>query len=363
MKIYSPCYLLPVLLAATAFGEITYVQTTQMTGGVLLKMPFSGRLKQPIESTTVIKGNRMAHISDRSGTIWDLDKETVTNIDFKDKTYSVMTFAEMKAMYEKMLNNMSEAKNEVGKKSEVDMSFDIKVNETGQTKTISGYASREVVMTMITKMTDPKSGQSFDSQMENHLWIAKDVPMSKELAAFHMRMAKKIGFAPDAMRSIQSNPQVAKAAAAMASKASALEGFHMMSVTKLMGSPEMTAQMSQASEAMAKARADAGKDVKDSVQDSAEQSAVNSVVGRLGKFGGIAGSGLGGLARGRKKVEAAQDGQKAPAQPKVADPDAGVMSELTMTTTQISATADASRFDVPAGFKKVDNRSDRVMRQ
>ena len=199
MKTYSPFYLLPVLLASAAFGEITYVQTTQMTGGALLKMPFSGRLKQPVESTTVIKGNRMAHISDRTGTIWDLDKETVTNLDFKDKTYSVITFAEMKAMYEKMLNNMSEAKTEVTKKSEVDMSFDIKLNETGQTKTISGYQTREVVMTMITKMTDPKSGQSFDSQMENHLWIAKDVPASKELAAFHKRMAMKIGFSPDAM--------------------------------------------------------------------------------------------------------------------------------------------------------------------
>jgi hypothetical protein len=354
MKINSPCYILALLLCASAFGEITYTQTTQMTGGALLKMPFSGRLKQPMETSTLVKGNRMAHVSDRTATIWDLDKETVTNIDYKDKNYSVMTFAEMKAAYEKMLNSMSDAKKEAGKQGDLDVSFDIKVNETGRTMTVSGYAAKEVVMTMITKMMDPKSGQSVDSRMENHLWLSKDVPASKELADFHKRLAMKIGFSSDAVRSIQSNPQVAKAAAAMASKAAALEGFNMMSVTKILASPEMTAQMSQASEALSKARADAGKDVKDSVQDSAEQTAIREAAGKLGKLGGIAGSGLGGL-------EAAQEAQKAPAQPKAADPDAGVLSELTMTTTSISATADGSKFEVPAGFKKVENKSDRMM--
>ena len=355
-----PLSFLYVVLAITAQAEITYQQTTQMTGGALLKMPFSGRLKQPIDSTTVIKGNRMAHISKDSGMIWDLDKETITNVDYKSSTYSVMTFAEMKAMYEKMLNNVSDA----GKKNQVDMTYDVQVNETGNTKMISGYSAREVVMTIVMKMADPKSGQGVDTKMENHIWLSKDVPAGKELMDFHRRMATKIGFSADTFRSIQANPQTAKAMAAMASKAGTMEGFHLMSVTKMMMSPEMTAQMAQASEAGAKARADMGTDVKTSTEDAAEQSVASAVASRLGKFGGIGAAGLGGLSRGRRKAEADAAAPKAQATTaKVPDAEAGVMSEMTLTTTSISATADVSKLAVPAGFKQVENKAEKSLRR
>ena len=357
MKSLLPLSFLTALLAAHALAEITYLQTTQMTGGAVLKMPFAGRMKQPVESSTVVQGNLMAHTTGDHGMIYDLDKETVTTVDYKASTYSVMTFAEMKAMYEKMLNNVSQA----GKKNEMEMSYDVQVKETGNTKTISGYNAREVVMSVVMKMADPKSGMGMDTRMENSMWLSKDVPASKELAEFHKRMALKIGFSADTLRNVQANPQTAKAMAAMASKSGAMEGFHLMTVTKVMMSPEMTAQMAQASEAGSKARADVGKDVKDSTEDAVTQTAANEVARKLGRFGGIGAAGLGGLNRGRKKAEA--EAPKTASAPKAADPDAGVMSETTMTTTSISAKADTSKLTVPATFKKVDSKAEKAIRQ
>ena len=98
-----PLFLTTILAVSSSLlsAEFTYQQTTQMTGGALLNMmkmggPFTRQAREPVVSTHIIKGNRMVTLTKDHASIIDLDKESITQIDFNKKTYSVMTFAEMK---------------------------------------------------------------------------------------------------------------------------------------------------------------------------------------------------------------------------------------------------------------------------
>ena len=118
-------------------ADFTYNSTSQMTGGSLLKMMsfVGGKLKEPIASTTSVKGNVMVHKTGTGAQVIDLDKETITHINYDKKTYSVATFAETK---QAMQNAMDKAKS----KSDVNADFKVSTKETGQTKSINDHVKR-----------------------------------------------------------------------------------------------------------------------------------------------------------------------------------------------------------------------------
>src|SRR5436305_7936372 len=83
----------------------------------------------PIKSTTSIKGNRMVHRTADSASIIDIDKETITQINYAKKTYSVATFAQIKQAMDEMTQKAREQKTgtteQKGNSGEqVDMHFD-----------------------------------------------------------------------------------------------------------------------------------------------------------------------------------------------------------------------------------------------
>src|SRR6185369_15640176 len=104
-----------VAVAIPLFADFSYQETTKITGGALMSAMkvagvFSKQARQanePIQSTVAIKGDRMVHRSSLHTTIIDLAGQTITTIDPQKKTYSVMTFAEMKQMMQQMSEKMS----------------------------------------------------------------------------------------------------------------------------------------------------------------------------------------------------------------------------------------------------------------
>ena len=89
---------LVLVVPATLYAsDYTYQQTTQLTGGSLLKMMktvgvLSSQARHagdPIVSTIYLKDNRLADVSPDNIQIIDLDKETITQIDVQKKTYTV----------------------------------------------------------------------------------------------------------------------------------------------------------------------------------------------------------------------------------------------------------------------------------
>lgn len=107
-----------ILLASRlTFADASYQETTQVTGGSLMaplkSISFLSKSMRdafaPITTTTMIHGNQKAVVGKDSTEIIDLDKETVTRIDNVNKTYTVMTFAQMRQAFEQVPKQMQQA--------------------------------------------------------------------------------------------------------------------------------------------------------------------------------------------------------------------------------------------------------------
>ena len=146
--------ILAILLSTSAplvRADFTYQETTQMTGGSMVTMlralgPLTHAAREPIFSTHIIKGNRMATVTKDRISVIDLDKENITTVDTAKKTYSVMTFAEMKQAMEDAAKRMQGRQK--SKSDDVQAQFKISAKVTGQTRTLQGLRAKEMLITM-----------------------------------------------------------------------------------------------------------------------------------------------------------------------------------------------------------------------
>src|SRR6187402_3455735 len=97
--------------SSSLLADFTYEQSSKVTGGMMAGMmkfagAFSKQAREPMRSTVMVKGDRMAMVNGDRVTIIDLNKETMTDVNTKDKTYSTITFADMKAAMAKMQEKM-----------------------------------------------------------------------------------------------------------------------------------------------------------------------------------------------------------------------------------------------------------------
>lgn len=198
--------LLPLALAlpATLYAsDYTYQQTTQLTGGSLLKMMktvgvFSSQARHvgdPIVSTIYLKDNRLADVSPDNIQIIDLDKETITQIDVQKKTYTVMTFDQMKQAIENARAQMrQQAAQQPAQQPtnpdapNVKMSFDVKVRNTGVQKEISGLQSSESILTMTMNATNTDTQQTGSMGITNDMWMVPEVPGYDQVRDFYNRL-------------------------------------------------------------------------------------------------------------------------------------------------------------------------------
>ena len=340
-----------VLGGAAVSADFSYSQTTRVTGGTLLNMtrfmPGAGQIKEPKTHTIAVKGGKMVTYDADSATIIDADAETMTQIDFKKKQYAVITFAEMKQAMQAMRAQLAQAQAAQAQQQAPQVNpldaMKVTVNETGQTKVISGLNTKQYILTMEmggapagTPPTTPSNKTTMDS------WMAPTLPGYEEVTAFGVKMASKMsdlatpGMNPMAMFREDVAASVKTMAAEM-SKMSGIPVYQTMTMTGMQASGPS-----------------AGEAAKGAAVDAAGQAAAGAALGRS-RLGGLAG--IGGL--GRKKQEepkpAEQAGQ-APLQPVV------LMEQVTEISS-LAATVDASKFAVPTGFKQVEHEMKKLAKQ
>lgn len=335
----------PILLA-----DFQYEQTTKITGGLMASMArFGGaRATQPQTATVAVKGNRMVHVSSNSASITDLDKETMTHVDFEKKTYSVTTFQQMREMMEEAARKMK------GREGgdDANISFSASVKQTGQKKAVNGMNANEFILIMAMSGTDAKTGQSGAMNITNDMWMAPEISGYQEVRDFERRMAEKLGATFSGSNPLASmRPGMGKGLAEMAKEMSKLKGIPVMQVMRMGSTPDgkPLPAASEAPELSSQSQVNVG----DAAGKAAGDAAIGSALGRLGGLGGV--GGLGGF--GRKKKQDQQ--QDPPAQPQPAKPAAGgglLMETTTELSSFSSAPVDAAKFDVPAGFKQVEGR-------
>lgn len=284
------------------------------------------KANEPILSTTAVRGNRMVHKTADMTQIIDLDQQTITRIHTAGRTYSVMTFEQMKQAMDDMSKKMQKAGNDAqrapdGKRGvNPDIKYDVSIKDTGQTRMIAGNEAHERILTLTMKGSDAQSGAQGALDMTTDMWIAPRVAGYDEIREFYRRMSSKIAWTPNAPMGL-GRPDMARAMQELSKEGSKLEGMPVLQIMKMGGSMDgvpterQTAPPPTASDALS-----------------------GAIAGRLG---------LGGLGKRKPK----QQDQTEPQTGSVS----GSLMEMTMEVTRFSrGPADPSLFEVPAGFSKVD---------
>jgi hypothetical protein len=192
-------------LNAVAWAEVKTEQKSQfkMEGlmGRMMGM-FGGKAaKEGVVNTVAIKGNRMMTITETNGELVDLSEQKVYSVDFKKKSYEVVTFEEMRRRLQEAQERAAKsAKEAPGEKPAADkasadkqMEFDFSLKESGQKRTINGYDCREVVMTIAGHEKGKTLEEAGGMVMTSHIWLGPDIPALKEIADFNLRYAKAMG--------------------------------------------------------------------------------------------------------------------------------------------------------------------------
>jgi len=188
------------LSLTAAFGAVEKKEKTQFKmggfAGKLMGM-FGGKAaKEGIISTVAVVGDKKLTRTDDTGEIIDLAEEKVFRVDWKKKTYTVMTFDELRKQMQDAAKSMQEASGEKPKeesdqpKKEYEVDFELK--ETGQTKNINGFDTREILMVLTTREKGKTLEEGGGMVMTSNIWMTKEIEGTKEIADFDRRYAEKI---------------------------------------------------------------------------------------------------------------------------------------------------------------------------
>jgi len=254
------------LASGVAGADASYEQTSQITGGTLTdtirSVSFLGsatkEMLAPTNSLTMVHGNQKAVINKNSTQLIDLDKETITHIDTAKKTYTVMTFAQMRQAAADMMKRIQQAPAQQAAagqqpKSDLKTSFEVSVKNTGMSKSVNGLNAQEQVVEMHMHISDPNGAgtaaqNTITYTVTTDAWIAPDPPEVKEVQDFDARMGKKMmqgadlsafakpgganaGFA----QIFGSKPGTAEAMSQMQKEMAKLKGTRVMEVTRMGG--------------------------------------------------------------------------------------------------------------------------------
>ena len=171
-------------------------------GGALGKMlnMFSKGAREGVTTMVAVKGNRKATMTgDSTGQVIDLTEEKIYDLDLKNKTYKVTTFAEIRKQMEEARKQAEQAAkqerasqpSEPSKpaqkdpnEKEVEVDFDVK--NTGETKAINGFNTTKTVMTVTVREKGKTLDQSGGLVMTTDLWMTPNAPSTRDLADFDM---------------------------------------------------------------------------------------------------------------------------------------------------------------------------------
>jgi len=326
-------------------ADFKYTESSKITGGMAASMmkiagAFSKQAREPIVTTHYVKGNKMR--TDRAGgetEILDVAGRRMIHIDSQKKTYSIVSFDEIRAAMEKAQQQLQEKGAKLTPKAEV--------TPTGNTRTILGQPTREVKVKLEMEMKgqDPQTGKEANVTMivTSNMWIAPSVAGYGEFRRFYESMGKELSWQPRA--AFGGDPQMAQAMAELQKNAAALEGMPLLQYATI-GMPGVAGPAGGAGEAAP------------AQPETITEEQVSSPGGAIKKgLGGL----LGGF--GRKKKQQEQQPQPAAAPSPAAQPGVASLAEVTTEVTAFSSDPlDSSLFEVPAGYKQVPSDVEKLLK-
>ncbi|HEY1940404.1 MAG TPA: hypothetical protein VGJ33_20930 [Candidatus Angelobacter sp.] len=226
------------------FADFQYTETTKITGGAAAgAMKFAGvfsknarQATQGATSTISFKGNKMRR-EDSMGQIEiiDLEARRIIQIDNNKKTYSTLTFDEMRAQMEAARKKAADeqAKRNKEQPSQVKIVPKVQIKPGPGTRKVLDYTAKEQKVRVDMEMTsdDPKAkGQTANMWVDSDSFVAP-VKGFEEAKKFYQRMAKELDWVPGAM--LGANPQIAPAMVEFRKTAATLNGMPLYSLTSV----------------------------------------------------------------------------------------------------------------------------------
>ena len=323
-------------LSAPCFADFQYSETSKITGGAAAgAMKFVGvfskdarQATQGSNSTISLKGNKLRR-EDSLGMveIVDLDGRRIIHVDNKKKTYSVMTFDEMRAQMEEARRKAAEqqAKHNKGQQGQVKIIPKIQVTPGSGSKQLLNYTAKEMKVRVDMEMQsdDPQAkGQTATMWVNSDAWIAP-VKGYDEMKRFYQKLAKELDWVPGAV--LGANPQITPAMVEYRKSAANLNGMPLLSTVSV-GMEGQGQQQQQAA------------------HEDQKQSGNPITHGIGGMFG-----------RKKKKEDAAQDDSSAKSAGSTA-PANSLLDTTTEVTSVSTGTVDAGLFEIPQGYKQVQTK-------
>ncbi len=342
-------------------ADFQYTESSKMTGGAVMgAMKFASVFSKQARaangaqiSTKSVKGNRLREDqADGEIQIIDLDGRRFIYVDPKEKTYSILTFEQMK---QQMLAAQERMKQEQAKhaeekpKSNVKVTPKIESSETGATRNILGLETKEtkIRIEMLMETDDPKAkGQQLSTAIDSDSWIAPTVPGYQEVRQFFLKMAKEMDWVPGAVQGGLANSNMQVGMMELNKNNAKINGLPMLQTISMNMAGNGSANTDPGAQSAPPPPPPAEKQEPASAKDAIAQ-------GIAGHFG------LGGFGKKKKKVEDAPAADNSPSSASGSSPAApagrpGALMEMTVEVTAYSAdTLDKSLFDVPAGYALV----------
>ena len=227
--------------------EKTHVEFAGLLGRMVNL--FGGKAaREGVTTTVAVKGNRKASLNEATGQIVDLDEEKVYDLDMQRKSYKVTTFAEIRRRMEeerrKAEENARKEQERPSKKEsaapadEKQMEVDFDVKTTGQKKTINGFDTREVVMTITVREKGKTLDQSGGLVLTSDMWMAPRIVAMKEVIDFDRRYFEKlygpmiVGASPEQMAAaLAMYPMLKPALARMSAEGGKMDGTAIQTTT------------------------------------------------------------------------------------------------------------------------------------
>ncbi|MFH1335273.1 MAG: hypothetical protein ABII96_02055 [Candidatus Zixiibacteriota bacterium] len=271
-----------------------------------------------------------------------LDKELIWNVDSDKKTYTELTFDQMKQMMESMSALLSNpAKQDSLRKAMEKLSTTVDVNKTGEKKTIAGLECERVILSLEGVHVDTIVNTTDTTWVKNDVWITPMKNVPSELYDFDMKMAEKMGFTEGGPMAGLLN-QYADAMKKLQDKLKELNGYPLASTFSIVTTTH--AQEKQKAEVKS-------EEVEKQEKETEEETSVTEKKDVKSALGGLFNK---KAKEEAKKKEAEKQKEKA-AQEQAQLGQPKTVMEITSETQNIeTGSIEPSIFEIPAGYKKVE---------
>ena len=340
-----------LISASMCRADFKYTDESKITGGTMagmLKMVSifnkkAGAAAKPVVTTRYVKGDqlRVDH-NDGSSEIIDLDAKHIIDINPQKRTYSIVTFDEMRASLEKMQQRLKEQTAKMNAKMQVTPK--VNVTQTGSTRTILGQPAHEVKVELDTNMqsTNPQQNNQTAQAtmtMDSDLWVAPSVTAYGEFQQFYHRMYQELHWVPGG--NITVNPQMSQGMAELQKEAEEMKGLPLLQFISMSMSGAPSSSQGRGGNSAAQNTSSSNSASEGNSMPGSPSAAVMKSLGEM--FGGFK----------KKKKQQDQSTEQAGQNPTPPSNPNSLMDITVQVTSFSNATLDGNLFAIPAGYTRV----------